>query len=519
MAAKPRRIFNYRPMVVAALSLVAGVLVGEALYGEALAWIALPLSAGAIALVLLLVFPSSRKYFYIPLALLVGFSALTASNAAYDSLTHFDKYYYSYDISATVSGMIVVEDGEMQFYVKDLYVDGERMEFDGKVTFGGVFEPDFNAGDIVKIAGSVVSVQHERFDVRYASAYASRVVYSVFANKIEKSAEGKLSFPENLQHRVKSMLYERLDDSSASICAALILGDKFGMEEGLKDSVKFSGLAHVLAVSGLHITTLSTALYFVLRKLKVKPWVSMLIVSALTLLYTAVCSFAASALRAFVMSVVFSFASGFGKKRDNLSALALAAILILSFRPTALFEAGFLFSFSSMLGIFLFHRSVNEAGQRVVDKLSPNRHIGRKVVELSAVSVSATLMSFPFVAYYIGYIPLFQLVSNLIFVPYVMVCYVLLLALTAFSLVTTWTQPLFVMRIALFPFIHYVNWVGDLSVNALALPEISVPMIVAYLLIAVYFSHFNLAPRKDKLRGGLIATASCVVVCAAMALI
>lgn len=517
--AKLRRIFNYRPMCVAALALIVGIIVAEALYGEHIALIAIPLSIGAVTFALLLAFKRTRKFFYIPLAMLVGFSVMTASNAVYDSKIKFAGGRTLCNMTATVSGMIFQDDVGLHFYIHDIYVDGEKLNFDGKVEFYSNDEPDFNAGDVIHLYGYISGYQHEKFDNQFAGAISGKEGYIMFVYYVNKRSDGDLKFPKNLQHKIKKDLYARLDDSTASICTALLLGDKFGMDDDLKSNISTSGLSHVLAVSGLHISTLASALYFLLKKLKIKPSISLIAVSAITFMYVVLCSFAASALRAFVMSFVFNFASGFGKKRDNLSAISLAAILILTFRPTALLEMGFLLSFSSMLGIFLFHKSFNDVGQKIVAKLSPKRHIGAKVVDLACVSLSATLMSYPFIAYFIGAVPLFQMLSNILLVPYVMVCYVILLVLTVFSLITTLTPVLVVMKILLFPFVHYVNWVGGLSVAVLPLASISIPGIALYEALAVFLSRFNIMPKADKLRAGLISVAAAGAICAAVMLI
>lgn len=167
--------------------------------------------------------------------------------------------------------------------------------------------------------------------------------YNASVSSIKKLSDGKLKFPDNLQVKIKRILYENTDDYTASVSQALVLGDKFGIDDDLYDNIKASGLAHVLAVSGLHVSTLAAALYFVLKKLKVNPKIGFVVVLVLTFLYSMLCSFTASSLRAVVMSGVSMFASSFGRKRDDLSSLSLAAILILIFRPCAIADIGFCF--------------------------------------------------------------------------------------------------------------------------------------------------------------------------------
>ena len=70
-----------------------------------------------------------------------------------------------------------------------------------------------------------------------------------------------------------------------------MLGDKGAIDDGAYENIAASGLAHVLAVSGLHITALAAALYFILRKIKVNSKISFVIVTVLTFLYSMLCSF------------------------------------------------------------------------------------------------------------------------------------------------------------------------------------------------------------------------------------
>lgn len=509
---------NYRPLCFAALALIMGIIIAEALYGEEPALISIPIVFGVAALVLLCVFKRTRAFFYLPLAFLVGFAAMTISGAVYDSkLRYGDENSVNVNMTGTVSGMIEVSSEETVFYLHDAYVDGQPMGFDVKVMMFKEIEPDFNAGDVVHVYGSVLGNVHKKFDSDYANAIAGNEGYVLFCYYVNKLSEGKLKFPRNLQHSVKSLFYSQLDPEYAQICTALVTGDKFGMADDLKDEIAASGLSHILAVSGLHITTLATALYFVLKKLKMKPVVSFAVVTALTFLYAMLCSFTASALRAFVMSGVFNFASSFGKKRDNLSALSMGALLILTFRPTALLEMGFLLSFSSMLGIFLFFKSFNDVAQRAVGFVSPKHHFGKRIAELVCVTLSASVMSYPFVAYNFGRIPTLQILSNIVFVPYMMTVYVILLVTTLLALVTTLHPVVYVMKILLFPFLKYVQWVGTLSFAYFDVPAIAVPAMVCYLLIAVFMSRYTLLPRKDKLRGGIAAAATSVALCAIIA--
>ena len=319
------------------------------------------------------------------------------------------------------------------------------------------------------------------------------------------------------QLKIKRILYENTDEYTSSICQALILGDKSGMNGDLYDNISASGLAHVLAVSGLHITTLAAALYFLLRKFKVNPKIAFVIVTALTFFYSALCSFTASSLRAFIMCAVFSFASAFGRKRDNLSALSFAAILILLFRPTAIMEVGFLLSFFAVLGIFAFYGPFKRTGMKIVNKVSPKRRFGKRLAEVCAVSLSANLLTLPLVAYFFGRVPVLFILANFIVLPYMMAMYIALLALTLLSLITTFGGFVFIMRFLLIPFRVYVGLIGNLSFASVPVPS-GVCAIVCFEIIALFASRYVFINRRAKAITVIVATALSVILCAVCAL-
>lgn len=102
------------------------------------------------------------------------------------------------------------------------------------------------------------------------------------------------------------------------------------------------------------------------------------------------------------MSGVYMFSSAFSRKKDDVSSLSLAAIAILFVRPADIFDVGFLLSFASVAGIFIFDRSFEKVGLQIVGKVSPKRKIGTKFAKVCALSLATNLFTYPFVAYFLG---------------------------------------------------------------------------------------------------------------------
>ncbi|MEG1663152.1 MAG: ComEC/Rec2 family competence protein, partial [Clostridia bacterium] len=369
---KRERLFNNRPVCFCAFAMAIGILLGEGFsFINPLFRIVPLLLFGGIILTFLLR-KNLRKFAYLIIAVAVGFIAISAENDIYKSKM-VDKF--NGEFQATVVSDIVVDDDTTKFYVEDVICDGIKYDGRSLLQFKFKIEPNFGAGDKILFKGILISNQHLPFDSFYSSNACHNQYYKCYGYYLRKLADDEMNFPLNIQMKIKQMLYENTDETTASICQALLIGDKFGIEAELYNEIKATGVAHLLAVSGLHVSALAGALYFLLKKLKVKPKARFVVVTALTFIYVMLCSFSPSALRAFIMSSVFTLSGVFGKKQDNLSSLGLAAVILLFIRPTSLMNVGFLLSVFAVLGIMLLYKPFNDAGGRVLDKIS-NLHFG-----------------------------------------------------------------------------------------------------------------------------------------------
>lgn len=495
MTIKGRRIFNYRPLLFFAIALVFGILIAECFYGNSVWWFVALFLLFIVGVVLVAVFRKSRKFIYIPIAVLIGFVAMTATNVQYNSASIKS---YSGTFTAQVASEIVVENGKASFYVDNISLGNESLKYIGRI-YGKIDadDIDFSTGDYVTFDGTIKYVSHKKFNTYYASCVQNGVRYTMRFTDAQKVSDGKLEFPRNLQIKIKRILYENTDEYTSSIAQALVLGDKFGIDDNLYDNIKASGLAHVLAVSGLHVSTLAGALYFILKKLKVNPKISFGIVLVLTFLYSMLCSFTASSLRAVVMSGVSMFAASFGKKKDDLSSLSLAAAIILIVRPVAILDIGFLLSFASVAGIFMFERTFEKGGMKLVNKVSPKRHIGKKFVGVCAVSFATNLVSYPFVAYFFGEIPVLFLLSNFLILPYIMAVYVCMLVLVFLSLITTWGGFVWILKYLLLPFRLYVGAIGSLNC-AVVHTSVGLVGLITIVLMLVIASRYVFLQKRER---------------------
>lgn len=146
-------------------------------------------------------------------------------------------------------------------------------------------------------------------------------------------------------------LHTYLQEDDASIVCTMLLGEKSTLDVQTRDLFKRNGVIHILTVSGLHISILGMGLYKLLRRVLVPIFPAALCSMAVMLAYGAMVGSGASSFRALFMFGMHLLANVCGRTYDLLTALALAAVLLLLDEPLYLYNSGYLFSFASVLAI------------------------------------------------------------------------------------------------------------------------------------------------------------------------
>ena len=313
MKAERRRLFNDRPACFAALAVTLGVVTVEGIYPANPLFRLIPLLIAAAVAAVLLALPKTRKRGYIAVFFLIGVIAMSAACDIYDSrLPEGGTGVFT----ARVDSEINAEDGRLSFYIAEAYDEsGVKLNGEGRVYIEGDAAPAYGAGDTVVIRGELLPTEHSSFDGYFASAALNGQTFRIYADSVGKLADGDLPLASRILYETKRMFYLNTDSDTAAIATALVFGDRQGLDEQLYDCIRDSGLAHVLAVSGLHVTALATVVMWLLRKCKVNAKISFVVVGVLTFVYVGLCAFTPSALRSFVMALVLNFSTAFGTKR------------------------------------------------------------------------------------------------------------------------------------------------------------------------------------------------------------
>ncbi|MCR4908214.1 MAG: DNA internalization-related competence protein ComEC/Rec2 [Lachnospiraceae bacterium] len=296
-----------------------------------------------------------------------------------------------------------------------------------------------NTGELPRIGSDVVirgkkglfqaARNPGQFDYRMYEAIRG-MDYCLFRAEIIRKDTSFRPFAElgtRLKERMGAIFEKYADEEDAGILKAMTLGDRGSLDPEIRELYRRAGIAHVLSISGLHISLLGYGLFKLLKRIGAKKGVSALIGVILMACYCMITGNAVSTVRAAGMFALCAIADGIGRTYDLLSALSLTLILMLLARPLLIHDSGFLLSFTAVLGIGLGDTIFKE-GLGIVSE----KPLTEKFLSGLRANLSVNLMTFPVTVFFFFQFSLLSPVLNMILVPFMGV-----LLLSSFSLALT----------------------------------------------------------------------------------
>jgi competence protein ComEC len=211
-----------------------------------------------------------------------------------------------------------------------------------------------------------------------------------------------------------------LNEPAASLAAAMLVGDRAGLSEEVNADFRGSGTAHILAISGMHIALAGGAALIASAALFGRRRQLYLLAPALTVwLYAALAGFSPSVTRAAIMFSVYLLARLLGRQRSVLPALAFAAAMMVAISPEILRSLSFQLSFAAMAGIAILAPRLLAAwtALRYRHAASALPRTASPLASAIAVSLAATLATWPLIAINFGAAPIWGGLATLLLVP------------------------------------------------------------------------------------------------------
>ncbi len=215
-----------------------------------------------------------------------------------------------------------------------------------------------------------------------------------------------------LRGRLAERLWQVYPERWAPLAEALVLGHRETLRPEVSRRIARAGLAHLLAISGLHVGLLAAACYSLARITRLSPVGSRSITVIVTCAYVALIGAPASAVRAALMVVLWTTARLAGRASSGFDVLGLAAVLLLSARPWSVLEAGFQLSFAGAGAVTYAHSQASRSPW-----LRERPWVLRSAALSALTSAAAVLITAPITATHFGRVAPAAIVGNLLAVP------------------------------------------------------------------------------------------------------
>lgn len=302
---------------------------------------------------------------------------------------------------------VEVENGEKSVSVKRIFVNTEKI-------------PNVKIGNIIKVRGKLRQFEEAankgNFDSR--KYYLSLGFYGkIEAGTIEIINSDYSGIRQGL-YELRMEIIERLEklcsdnngifsiiNNKNGIIGAIILGDKTDLDSDIKELYSVSGIAHILAISGLHISFIGMAIYRLLRR-RFRFLFSAAVSIPVVLSFGIMSGFGISTIRAIIMFILKIIGEVLGRKYDAITAISLAGLVLLVQNPFVVCNSGFQMSFGAIIAIVLILPIVEEI-----------LNTDNKIIKVLSANFTISLVMNPILAWNYYELPTFSFLLNIVVVP------------------------------------------------------------------------------------------------------
>jgi len=407
---------------------------------------ALPLALiliGLVPLSLLFFFPQHRKAIIL---IAICFIALFGGAFCYQaSLPSGDesclKFYNDQEVE--IKGMVKADPEvrdkatHIRLSATEIKRDNGWQEVSGDALLFVPRYPAFQYGDVLKVTGKLegkletppeLEELPDSDDFDYHGYLERQGIYSTMSYpeeiKILDSGQGfkPLEWVYSLRNGLSQTLAEVLPEPQASLAQGIILGIRYNIPASVRADFAHTGTAHLLAISGLHLSIvagilLSIGIWLFGKRRYTYIWLAL----GTIWLYALITGMHPPVVRGAIMASLFLSAELLGRQRTAITSLAFAAAIMVGINPQILWTASFQLSFLAMAGLIFLAPPLMTQGRKAVKTTIGEQGVGVSLANIITDSFSVTLAAiiavWPVVAYYFGIVSFVAPLATLLALP------------------------------------------------------------------------------------------------------
>jgi competence protein ComEC len=227
--------------------------------------------------------------------------------------------------------------------------------------------------------------------------------------------------------KIREKISDRIEKTTNNpIIPALLLNQRHKISTEQYQNIRNSGLAHLIAISGLHIGLIASFIFISIRyilsfsyqlclRYNIKK-VSAIAAILLSLFYLNLISYPISATRAFIMISTYFIAILYDKKINSINIILISVILFLLYEPNNLFNVSFQLTFAAALALSLFFGKYYEMINNYTKIITFGKYLKYPII-LLATNLVATIATMPIILYHFKAASIYAIFANLFAVP------------------------------------------------------------------------------------------------------
>ena len=329
------------------------------------------------------------------------------------------------EIKGTIKEVKSVSEGESRYVVDvhNINLEATDIQISEKILLKVIGEIKLELGDVIDVRGILKEplpntnpkLFNYKLNLLAENIYTTMTIKDYSIMNVEK---GKLNFLLRLKvgfvNRVEEGLDFYLSEGNSSLMKSILLGNYSYLDMEYIQQFRDLGLAHILAVSGLHIGIIAGLFIMLFAFLGVDRRINISLTITIIWVYGYIIGSPPSVLRANIMFTILLLSQIFAEPYDSINTLFFALLILIILNPFWIFNIGFQLSFIATFFILYLTK-----------KFKPIFSSIEGIIIKSLVGiVSVQIGLFPILAYYFNKIPIISFVPNLLLVPIFTICIV-----------------------------------------------------------------------------------------------
>ena len=322
-----------------------------------------------------------------------------------------------------------------QFDTKIISIENKSNSNHYKIKIFISKEEQLKFGDIIQITGTFQEIDtikntggfsYQNY-LKQEGIYGALKVETIQAVENRKSEWTIEKFFYQIREEIKEKLKQYLQGDEFEFLISIILGDKSHLSESVITNFQSTNLSHLIAISGAHISYIVMVLTYSLKQLKIGVNYRNWIISFFLIFYTFLVGNSPSAFRAVAMCVMAMIAQILHKRVNSIQLLEVSLLISLLINPYDLQNVSLLFSYGSVLGIFLFEKKIEEMlNQHLLAKIKLDKRMEKSnilhkffqfLTSSIAISLSVQILILPIMIYQFNTFCPYFMMTNMISIP------------------------------------------------------------------------------------------------------